>query len=445
SAARAAPAPATAPAGTAAGTAAPRAQWRNWSGLHACTPRAIATPGTEAEIATLLSSPGGALRCVGAGHSFTALVPTDDILLSLDRFSGLVSHDAAASTATLRAGTRLAQVSRLLDEQGLALRNLPDVNVQSFAGSISTGTHGTGAGLQALHADVTALRLVTPDGRALICDAGRPDLLAAARVSLGCLGVVTEITTRVVPAYDLERHVRLLPIADLLDQADGLARTHRNFEMFYLPFTGHAAAITHDLYTGGEVLMPDSDDEETLADLRRLRDWMGWFPSGRRRLAGWLIGGMEDARARNRSWKLLSTSRPSKFNETEYHVPREQGIACLRDVIQALERRNEAYFPLEFRYVKGDDAWLSPFHGRDCCSIAVHAAHGEAHDYLLAEIGPILRRHGGRPHWGKLHDLRAAELAPLYPHWRDFLEVRRELDPRGRLLNPYLRTLLGVA
>lgn len=418
--------------------------WRNWSGLHQCRARSLATPADEAAVAALMRSASGCVRCVGAGHSFTPLVPTDDVLLSLDRLSGVVAHDKA--TVTLRAGTRLALLSRQLDAAGLGLRNLPDVDVQSLAGAISTATHGTGAELPALHADVTALRIVTPQGETIDCDERQhPDIFAAARVSLGSLGVITQARLRVVPAYNLRRKVWLLPLEQMLEQAPQLARAHRNFEFYYLPFTGYTAAIAHDIYTGSDVMTPQPQDEQMLHDLRRLRDWLGKMPQLRRWVAGKLIDPALTEEARNRSWRLLSTVRPTRFNETECHVPVDAGITCVREVIRALERRNEVYFPLEFRFVQADDAWLSPFYRRDSCSIAVHAAHGEAHEYLLSEIGPIFRKYEGRPHWGKLHDYAAAELAALYPRWNDFQAVRQRMDPQGRMLNRHLRGIFGVA
>ena len=421
-------------------------RWKNWSEVQQCQAQSLATPADEQALCELLRKPGGTVRCVGAGHSFTALVPTNDTIVSLERMAGVLSHDKAGMTATLRAGTRLAMISRQLDSQGLALRNLPDIDMQSLAGAISTGTHGTGANLQALHADVTALRLVTPQGEVVEWDEVRhPEQMEAARVSLGSLGVITQATMRVVPSYNLHRKVWLRPVGELLEQAPELARKHRHFEFYYLPFTGYAAAITHDEYAAGDVLVPHSQDEEMLSDLRRLRDWLGRFPDLRRWTAGKLIDPDLSEEAKNRSWKLLSTARPTRFNETEAHVPREEGIACLREVIAALEKRNEVFFPMEFRFVKGDDAWLSPFYKCDSCSIAVHAAHGEAYDYLLSDIGPIFRKYGGRPHWGKLHNLGAKELAGLYPRWNDFLALRQQMDPKGRMLNAHLRSLFGVA
>lgn len=421
-------------------------RWKNWSEVQQCQAQSLATPADEQALVDLLRNAGSTVRCVGAGHSFTPLVPTNGTIVSLERLSGVLSHDKAAMTATLRAGTRLAAISRQLDGFGLALRNLPDIDMQSLAGAISTGTHGTGANLQAMHADVMSLRLVTPQGEIVEWDQEHhPEQMAAARVSLGSLGVITQATMRVVPSFSLHRKVWLRPVGEMLEQAGELARKHRHFEFYYLPFTGYAAGIAHDEYQGSDVLVPHSQDEEMLSDLRKLRDWLGRFPDMRRWAAGKLIDEDLTEEAKNRSWKLLSTVRPTRFNETEYHVPREAGIACVKEIIAALEKRNEVYFPMEFRFVKGDDAWLSPFHMRDSCSIAVHAAHGEAHDYLVTELGPIFRKHGGRPHWGKLHNLTAKELAALYPRWKDFLALRQQMDPQGRMLNPHLRSMFGVA
>lgn len=430
---------------TPAAGAAPSVPWSNWSGSSTATVRQLAVPADLAQLQQLLRGSTEPVRCVGAGHSFVPLVPTPGVLVSLDRMSGLLGVDAKVQTASLLAGTRLGMLSRALDAQGVALRNLPDIDAQTYAGAISTATHGTGAQLPALHADVQAMDLVLADGSLLECSASKnPQYLAAARVSLGSLGVVSKVQVKVVPAFNLRRKVWLLPVNDLLDQAYALAAQHRHFEFFYLPFTGYAAAVTHDVADSSEVVHGTSSDEEMLADLRKLRDWLGRFPDLRRWVAQKLIDPAQTEQAQDRPYKLLSTQRPTKFNETECHVPREAGVACVREVIQTLEKRNDVYFPLEFRFVQGDDAWLSPFYQRDSCSIAVHAAAGEPYDYLVREIAPVFRKYQGRPHWGKLHAHAGTDFAALYPRWKDFLALRAQLDPKGRFLNAHLRTVFGL-
>lgn len=420
--------------------------WQNWSGVQRAQPSARPMPASEAELAALLKRSTGEVRVAGAGHSFTALVPTPGTLVSLDKLSGIVRIDKAAMTATVHAGTRLGTLARALDAEGLALPNLPDIDAQTLAGAIATGTHGTGAQLPAVHDGVVGARLVRPDGQVVELAGPRDaDALAAVRVSLGSLGVVSQLTLRVVPAFNLQRKVWLQPIDDLLRDAPALAAKHRHFEMFVLPFTGYAAGVMHEVYEGESLLLPNSAEDTMLADLRRLRDWLGRFPALRTWAAQRFIDPQLTEEARERAHRLLSTVRSSRFNETEWHVPAENGIACLRQVIDAVQQHNEAFYPIEFRWVRGDGAWLSPFHGRDSCSIALHAAAGEAYDYIVQIGASVCQAHGGRPHWGKMHPLTAAALAPLYPRWRDFLALRQSFDPQGRMLNAHLRSLFGLA
>jgi len=422
----------------------PARPWQNWSGLQQCQPKSWLIPADEAAlIQGLKATPSGPMRCVGAGHSFSPLVPTEGSLISLDRLTGILAIDRKAMTVRVRAGTRIGVLARALDEQGLALFNQPDIDVQTLAGALATGTHGTGQTLTALHGEVQALRLVTAEGQVLECDAQRePALFDAARVSLGALGVITEYSLRVRPRYLLKRRVWLEPTDSLLARAPELAAQHRHFELYVLPFTGYSAGISHSEVTGSEVHNSKSADEDVLRDLRRLRDWLGRWPELRRWTAAKLIAGTPEESAVDWSHKLLSTARPTRFNESEFHVPRAAGVACLKDILATLEKRKEVFFPIEFRFVRADNAWLSPFFERNSCSVACHALQGEAHDYLLTELGPVFRRHGGRPHWGKLHDLNRAELLARYPRLPDFERVRQSLDPQARLLNPHLQAML---
>ena len=386
------------------------------------------------------------LSIIPAIFGNSSQIRTPGTLVSLDKLSGIVRIDKAAMTATVHAGTRLGTLARALDAEGLALPNLPDIDAQTLAGAIATGTHGTGAQLPAVHDGVVGARLVRPDGQVVELAGPRDaDALAAVRVSLGSLGVVSQLTLRVVPAFNLQRKVWLQPIDDLLRDAPALAAKHRHFEMFVLPFTGYAAGVMHEVYEGESLLLPNSAEDTMLADLRRLRDWLGRFPALRTWAAQRFIDPQLTEEARERAHRLLSTVRSSRFNETEWHVPAENGIACLRQVIDAVQQHNEAFYPIEFRWVRGDGAWLSPFHGRDSCSIALHAAAGEAYDYIVQIGASVCQAHGGRPHWGKMHPLTAAALAPLYPRWRDFLALRQSFDPQGRMLNAHLRSLFGLA
>lgn len=421
-----------------------RMLWRNWSGIASSYPAVRAAPKTEAELAGVLKTSVTPIRAVGAGHSFTALVPTDGTLLTLDRLAGIESW--RGEEAVVRAGTRLGALGPALAAHGRAMANLPDINKQSLGGALGTGTHGTGTGLKAIHGDVTALRLATVDGRLIDCDADtHPEIFNAARVSMGSLGIIAQARLKTTANRRLHRHVWIEPLDQTLAEAEARFAKHRNYEFYAVPFTDLAANITHDETDLPAIPRPESNDDALLNVLKQLRNLAGFSTPLRKAAAKALMGSVPPEEAVDEGWKLLSTDRPIRFNEMEFHLPVETQFIALKEVIAAIEtHRRDVFFPIELRRIAGDDAWLSPFQGGPRGSVAVHCHYKDEYDFLFALVQPIFLKHGGRPHWGKLHSLKAAELAGLYPDWKDFLEVRRALDPQGRLLNPFLKGLFGV-
>lgn len=423
--------------------------WRNWSGFYTATPQEIFSPESEAELAEKLAGWQGRVRPVGSGHSFIDLVPTDDLMVDVSRLSGLYSVDVEAKTAVFGAGTRLRQAAMLADAEGLAFPNLPDIDVQTLAGSYATATHGTGREMTALHDRVLGFRLITPAGE--IRDVTRdsdPAFFAAGRVSLGALGVITQFTLKLVDRFALRRQVYLLPMDETFDTMLERARQHHYFEFYVLPHTGHCAVITHDLHEGPIEGRQPSRDEDFIGAFKTMRDVLGWWPWARRKAFEAYVTTQDDANGRvedetDISWKLLATSRITKMNEMEYHLPEANGEVALREVVAAMESRADTFFPMEVRFTGQDDAWLSPFNDGVRCSIAVHTAANEAYDTLFDLAEPVLRRHGGRPHWGKLHSLGAEDLAALYPRYDDFLALRAAMDPTGKFLNTRTAKLFG--
>jgi len=420
--------------------------WKNWSGGQSCTPAIRTAPASETELADIVGRSATPIRAVGAGHSFSPLVPTEGTLLSLDRLSGIVSHDTATHRATFRAGTRLGAMAAALAERDLALDNMPDIDKQTIAGAIATATHGTGIELGSLSTFVTDLKLMTASGELVACgETTNSALFDAARVSLGALGIVTEVTMQARPLYKLKRRTWIAPVEEMLERAPELWTAHRNFEFYYVPYSGLAIGITNDETDEAETPEPVNEDDDGLMQLKQLQDWLGWSPSARRWVIQTIMGGMDPEERVDYSHKTLSAERNVRFNEMEYHLPREAGPQALREIIAAIENGNmEVFFPIEFRTTAPDDIWLSPFYRRDSCSIAVHRFHEADYGPYFSAIEPIFRKHDGRPHWGKLNTLAAADFAALYPKWNDFLEIRTELDPEGRFLNPYLRSVFGV-
>lgn len=419
--------------------------WRNWSGVQHAYPAARLAPKDEGELALALKTAPAPIRPVGAGHSFTALAPTTGALVSLDAMSGIVGWEGDA--AIVRTGTRLGALGPLLAEKGRALPNLPDINKQSLGGALGTATHGTGARIPALHGDVTGLRLITPSGRVIDADAtNNPEVFQAARVSLGSLGVISQVRIRTSANRRLRRRVWLEPLDEALANAEARWAQHRNFEFYAVPFTGLAANISHDETDDPALPRGPDQDTEFLEALKGLRNLLGFATPVRKAAAKALLSTAKPETAVDEGWKLLSTERPVRFNEMEFHLPVENQLKALAEVVRTIEKeRPDVFFPIEARRIASDDAWLSPFQGGPRGSVAVHAYYRDDFSFLYSLIEPIFRRYDGRPHWGKLHTLRGQQLQAIYPRWKDFLAVRQELDPEGRMLNPYLKGLFGLA
>ncbi len=388
--------------------------WSNWSGRVHCEPRDVVQPASERAIADAVrdaAAAGRSVRVAGSGHSFTPLVATGGTLRSLDDWHGLDEIDATHCRATIRAGSKIASLGEPLRVHGMGLANQGDVDVQAIAGALSTGTHGTGATLGSLSSQIRALRIVTASGEIAKCDAEHdPDLLEAARVSLGSLGVMSDATLQLVPAYRLHEREWKVGIEECLAElADRVAR-HRHFEFFWYPHRDYAEMKTLD---------PTNAEPDAMEHHKGERiDW---------------------------SDRIFPSVRDLRFNEMEYSVPAASGPACFAAVRARMQTRHaDVLWPVEYRTVAADPGWLSPMHGRDTVAISIHQDAKLPCDEFFADVESVFREHGGRPHWGKIHNLRARDLAPLYPMWERFLDVRKRLDPRGVFLNDHLRELFGL-
>src|SRR6476620_445764 len=219
--------------------ARPGAEWRNWAGDQRCLPAATSRPRSVAELSDAVgraAAAGSRVRVVGSGHSFRDVALTDGVMVSLENMRELLDFDRDSGLVRVQAGITIRELSALLRDHGLAMENLGDIDVPSIAGAISTATHGTGALLPNIAAQVAALTLVLADGSTLECSPGAdPELFRAARVGLGALGAIAEVTLRCVPAFTLRGVDAPAPLAETLDRFDERVRENDHFEFFVFP------------------------------------------------------------------------------------------------------------------------------------------------------------------------------------------------------------------
>ena len=423
-----------------------RIPWKNWSGNQQCLPAKRVAPRSAAELSDIIRHSKGSIRAVGSGHSFSELVPTDQTLISIRNLNGIESVDQEAQTATIWAGTTLGETGPLLSAQQQALFNMPDVDHQTLAGAIATATHGTGRSLHSLSSYVDGLSIMSSAGDEIECSRDQnSDLFRAAQVSLGSLGIVTKIRMQNRSAYRLKRESLWLPIDEVLASAESFSKENRHFEFFYFPFTGMALIdtlnITDDAVQAGEEL----DGNSGIMDLKTARDMLAWSPKLRELIVGGYLKYQANVSRIDHSYAIYANDRNVRFNEMEYHLPVEHGLSALREVRQTLEKHfPEVFFPIECRYIKGDEAWLSPFYQRDAISIAVHRYFEEDYLPFFKAIEPIFQKYQGRPHWGKVNTFSAQQCAEAYPKWQEFLALRTEYDPDRKFLNPYLKRIFGI-
>jgi L-gulonolactone oxidase len=418
-------------------------EWVNWSGSQRATPARIAAPRSRHELAELVATAPGPVRVAGAGHSFSAGAVTDGTLLSLDALNRVL--DAGDGNVRVEAGIRLKALSRELHMRGLAMPNLGDIDAQSLAGALATGTHGTGITLPNLSGQVTSVELILADGSERTLDAG--DELLAARVSLGALGVIAAVTLRCVPAFRL-RHTDIPePLEQVLAELQERADAHDHFEFWTFPHAG--VALTRTLDRTDDPPSPPNRAGAYVSDVlmdnhafRAVNEFARRFPRTIPRLNRFASAVASRRERVDWSHRIFASERLVRFEEMEYGVPREQAVPAVRAARAALER-HAVSFPIELRFTAADDALLSPAHSRDSAFVAVHVFKGMAYEPAFREVEAALSALGGRPHWGKRSFLSARDLAPRYPRWDDFQAIRARLDPRGRFANAWVRDVLG--
>lgn len=391
----------------------------NWSGSMRFTPGEHLRPATEEEVSAIVRravEEGRQVRPVGSGHSSVPLVSTPDVLVSLDAMAGLGSHDPGAGRASLLPGTGLGQAGELLADVGLAMENLGDVDYQTIAGAIGTGTHGTGLRLGNLSQTLVGGRLVTASGDVLAfgTDAGDdadPDLLRAAQVSLGSLGIMTSLTLRLLPAYDLHRVNWCTHVDWAVEHLHELAEAHRHVDFYWYPRSDEAQVRTLDVPGQEPELAPPAGEVRS--------DETG------------------------PSYAVIPNVRDLRFDEMEYMLPIEAGLECFAVVRERVKERHrhQVAWRVLVRTIDADEAMISNCYRRRTMTIALLQNSGLPHDEYFADLEPVLQSFGGRPHWGKKHSMREPELRRSYREWDAFQDIRRRLDPNGVFLNDYLRSL----
>ncbi|MGW8377254.1 D-arabinono-1,4-lactone oxidase [Streptomyces sp. ODS28] len=434
------------------GAAAPT--WRNWAGNVSVSPVRTSCPSTTeglAEVVRRAAEDGLTVKAAGTGHSFTAAAATEGVLIRPDRMTGVRRIDRAAGTVTVAAGTPLKVLNRALAEEGLSLTNMGDVMEQTVSGAVGTGTHGTGRDSASLAEQVRGLELVCADGSVLRCsDKENPEVFEGARLGLGALGVISELTFAVEPLFLLTAREEPMPFDRVTAEFDQLVAENEHFEFYWFPHAEGCNTKRNNRSMGPAQPLPRArgwiDDELLSNGMFQALCSLGRAVPGTVPPVARVSSRALSARTyTDIPYKVFTSPRRVRFLEMEYAVPREAAMDALRELKALVERSDfRVSFPVEVRTAPADQVHLSTAHGRDTAYIAVHMFRGTPHEGYFTAAERIMTAHGGRPHWGKLHSRDAGQLADLYPRFADFQRLRDRLDPTRMFANDYLRRVLGA-
>jgi len=383
------------------------------------------------------------VRAIGAGHSFMPLCPSDDLNVSLENLEGTLKVAADRHSVWAPAGWSLRRLTSALWEEGLALANQGDVDTQSLAGSLATGTHGTGRELGSLATFAQGFRLVMADGEPLWCDARtNPELFEAQRLSLGMFGIATEIEVAVVPAFHLVEQTAKISWDEIRESFDQLAEQHRHIEFWFFPHADDVILKTLDLTEPCDP-PPSTDDTGERAFGRDL-DIGKVTPSLVPTLQRQMMAAPIEGRRQGPAFTIFPSERTLRFEEMEYEMPRAAGLETLGEVVRWIRKRQlPVSFPFEYRVVAQDDIWMSSMNKGPVAAISMHQYAPMPWRTLFSEAEAIFRGNGGRPHWAKRHTLARKDVDALYPMAERYREIRRRFDPTGKFLNAHLAELFS--
>lgn len=411
--------------------------FRNWGQTITCKPESYCQPDTENDVVQIVKEAAVKMkrvRTVGAGHSWAPIVLTRDILVNLDKLAGVMQIVMPSRKVKVQAGTRLKQLIPRLRQDNLGLANIGSITEQSIAGAISTGTHGTGLTFGNIGTQIIGARLVNGTGDIVTITEADQDRLNAVRLSLGALGIITELTIQCVADYDLEFAAYCHKFDAIVDQMETLAQQNARVKFWWLiaPLgPKNDVIMTTENPVGASAAAPPVAGGLPM-DTIGLFNFFNLFNTA-------VSGAQPFLKYTDKYDHVLTIPLfPILHRECEYAIPMGKTSEALRSFKRVVDEGDLSLtLPLEVRFVAKDDTLLSPAFHQDVCYIGI-ATQPNANE-AIERFEPIVKRLGGRPHWGKCFSLTRAEAEAMYPSYEKFRNLRKELDPNGVFSNEFLK------
>jgi len=437
---------------------------KNWARTALCTPKEIYYPTSQEEIISLIKSCNEThtpIKVVGAKHSYNDIfcAGKEGINISLKKFNAIVNINHQKHTVKVQAGIRIPALIKILKPNKLSLKNLGTNVFDSLAGACSTGYHGSGIEHGIFASNVLEFEIITPLGeRKVIKNSDESFKIYA--VGLGMLGVITHITLQCEPSYKLEVIEKKMDLEEIEAEFETLLAENDHFKFIWIPHTTEfmvwlanrtqkeqSSTFTKWMTYGWTGVMINNFFHEVLlfgASFKR-----SLVPSINKFMSKVLLPKEgENATSVYPSHWAFFLPHVLKQDVVEYAFKIEETFDVFRELIEMVETTGiYVDTPIEVRFVKKDDYWLSPTQGEDVCFIGtkIHFPLRRQPEYLryFTEVDKILLKHSGRPHWGKQFRITTDDFKKNYKKWDDFWEYVDKEDPKGLFSNAFSKRLRG--
>ncbi|MGY6647337.1 D-arabinono-1,4-lactone oxidase [Wenyingzhuangia sp. IMCC45574] len=432
-------------------------KWKNWSSSFESTPDVILYPTTEEEILAVVTSAietKQTVKVVGSGHSWSKIGQTKGgYLLNLKAYNKILSCNSDTGIVTVQAGASLEEIAKFALENNLAFDNLGTIVVQSIAGAIATGTHGSGVTHGSLDQSILAFTVITANGTIKTFDKEVDvEKFNTAVVGLGALGIVSTVTLKLVPNYNLKITTKSLSFDEMLANIPK-ALTDDYMRFWWVPHVNKVQYWEAHKTTESTSQQNSFNNWYTDLFLGNFVHELGlWFTSFFKKkvpaLNNFMFQKLLSKEGTYTTDFLDAFTLPIKVKQKvmEYGVPFEATESVLKKIEQLLkEKKYNVHMPIEVRFAPENNAALSMAHGRLTCYIGIIAYQpfGKVPDYdaYFKDVHTIFAAHAGRPHWAKATHYTKDELVSLYPKWQEFSTLRTYLDPKGMFMNDFLKRL----
>ena len=425
--------------------------WVSWNENLTYKYKSLYKVTTEVELQEIVKN-SEKIRVFGSKQSSADIASGVETLIDITSYNKILSFDDAACTITVQSGLILGDLLEKIEAKGWCIPCLPDINTVTIGGALATGTHGTSGKL--LSEYMTKCSIVLADGSVKeITD--KDKLIDAIRVSLGVLGVLSEITFQCEPIYTL--HVKEGPEDDTiwLPKINERLKKHDFLRILWLPHTDKGYVIT------GDKIDPNTEVKENLGPaflkhrrtaskiLYKYTHIFPWLTAIANKL---LYRGFFSATKEHKGSLYQATvtkSRGSTLELAEWTIGLDKFPTVFEELkieINKWSNKSFIHIPMDIRFVYKDTSWLSYAYKKDTVTMGCVSRNAATADTYEAfkTIEKIFLKHGGKPHWAKRFAAKDAELSKVYEKWDGFKILRRKLDPSNKFLNPYLREIFNA-